>query len=211
MPPCQKGRRLLQKSSPLMLASHNPGKLSEFQFLLRDLAMTLVAYPERGEIVAETGTTYQENAALKAHAVARTQGVYALADDSGVEVDALDGAPGVHSARFVSDDPWTNTREILVRLMDVPWEKRTARMRSVLCLASPDGQEWFFEGVLEGYILGWPRGNNGFGVDPVFSVDGSSSLAELPPDEKNRISHRALAAMRFGQFWSGARDEISRL
>lgn len=194
-----------------MLASHNPGKLKEFQYLLRSLSLTLTAYPGDAEIIAETGTTYHENAALKAHAIAREHGVFALADDSGVEVDALDGAPGIHSARFVSDDPWTNTREILVRLMAVPWQERTARMRSVLCLASPDGQEWFFEGVLEGYILGWPRGHNGFGVDPIFSIDGTSSLAELPHEQKNLISHRALAATKFIEFWSGPDDEIPRL
>lgn len=193
-----------------MLASHNPGKLSEFQFLLRSLPLTLTAYPGDQEIVAETGTTYHENAALKAHAIAQEQGVYALADDSGVEVDALHGAPGIHSARFVSDDPWTNTREILVRLMEVPWEQRTARMRSVLCLTSPEGQEWFFEGVLEGYILGWPRGHNGFGVDPIFSLDGFTALAELSHEEKNRLSHRALAVAQFIQFWSRD-DEIPRL
>lgn len=191
-----------------MLATHNPGKLAEFRALLADLPITLTAYPEKGEIVEETGTTYRENAALKAHALAEPYGVYALADDSGVEVDALDGAPGIHSANFVSDDPWINSREILLRLIEVPWQKRTARMRSVLCLASPEGQEWFFEGVLEGQILGWPRGQNGFGVDPIFSIDGSTSLAELPSDEKNRISHRALAVMRFIQFWPEIADAI---
>lgn len=196
------------KSKRLMLATHNPGKLAEFQALLGRLPIILTAYPGEGEIVKETGTTYRENAALKAHILAQQYGVYALADDSGVEVDALAGAPGVHSANFVSDDPWINSREILLRLIDVPWQKRTARMRSVLCLASPEGQEWFFEGILEGKILGWPRGRNGFGVDPIFSVDGSTSLAELPHDEKNAISHRGLAVMHFIQFWPEIADAI---
>lgn len=190
------------------MATHNPGKLAEFQSLLAGLPITLMAYPEKGEIVEETGTTYRENAALKAHALAEKYGMYALADDSGVEVDALDGAPGIYSANFVSDDPWMNSREILLRLIDVSWPQRTARMKSVLCLASPEGQEWFFEGVLDGQILGWPRGQNGFGVDPIFSIDGSTSLAELPPDQKNAISHRGLAVMHFIQFWPEVADAI---
>ncbi len=198
----------MQKNKRMMLATHNPGKLAEFQALLGKLPITLTAYPGEGEIVEETGTTYWENAALKAHALAEQHGVVALADDSGVEVDALDGAPGIDSANFVSENPWINSREILLRLIDVPWQKRTARMRSVLCLVSPEGQEWFFEGVLEGQILGWPRGHNGFGVDPIFSVDGQTSLAELPHDEKNAISHRGLAVMRLMELWPEIADAI---
>lgn len=176
------------------MATHNPGKLKEFQALFQDAPFQLVAYPEKGEIVAETGVTYLENARLKAHRVAKARGCLALADDSGLEVDALEGLPGIHTADFVSQVAWENTREILRRLLAVPYPQRTARMRATLCLAWPDGQDVFSEGVLEGRILGWPKGQNGFGVDPVFSLDGRRSLAELDPDEKNRISHRALAA-----------------
>ncbi len=177
-----------------MLATHNPGKLKEFRALFQDAPFNLIAYPKKGEIVKETGATYLENARLKAHWVAKTMGCLALADDSGVEVDALEGLPGIHTADFVSQIAWENTREILRRLLTVPDSKRTARMRATLCLAWPDGQDVFCEGVLEGRILGWPKGRHGFGVDPVFSLDGRRSLAELSPDEKNRISHRALAA-----------------
>lgn len=177
----------------VVLATHNPGKLKEFQHLLKDAPFHLVPYPYPGEIIAETGTTYLENARLKAHAAAQKTGVWALADDSGVEVDALGGLPGLISAHFVSQSPWENTREILTRLMETPDWARTACMRAVLCLASPGGTDMWAEGVLQGVILGWPRGHGGFGVDPVFSVDGATALAEMDPAEKNRISHRALA------------------
>ncbi|MCY0879023.1 MAG: RdgB/HAM1 family non-canonical purine NTP pyrophosphatase [Firmicutes bacterium] len=180
-------------SAEVILASHNRGKLREFQQLLAEAPFRLTLWPGSDEIVEETGATYLENARLKAHFVARKTGCAALADDSGIEVDALQGLPGVHSARFVSSDAWENTREILLRLMSQPLSQRTARMRAVVCLAWPDGREVWAEGLLEGVVLGWPRGFGGFGVDPVFSVDGVHALAELSPEEKNQISHRARA------------------
>lgn len=180
-------------SIEVVLASHNPGKVAEFQALFRNSPVIIRPWAGHGEIVPETGETYHDNAWLKARAVAVDTGHLALADDSGVEVDALGGLPGVHSARFVSDHPWENTREILTRLMSVPLSERTARMRAVLCLAAPDGKRWFSEGVVKGVILPWPRGQNGFGVDPVFSVDGRRSLAEWEPEAKNQVSHRARA------------------
>lgn len=176
-----------------MLATHNKGKLSEFRELLADAPFELTLWEGDGEIVEETGDTYLANARLKAHVVAKATGRPALADDSGVEVDALGGLPGIHSARFVSEIPWQNSREILVRLMSVPDQKRTARMRAVLCLAWPDGRDIDAEGIVEGWILGWPKGQHGFGVDPIFSLDGRTALAEMSPAEKNRISHRARA------------------
>lgn len=177
----------------VVLATHNQGKLGEFQALLKPAPFSIIPYPSEQEIIEETGKTYLENARLKAHFVAKSMNMPALADDSGVEVDALDGLPGIHSARFVSSVPWENSREILLRLMDVPPAKRTARMRAILVLAWPDGRDVWAEGVLDGWILSGPRGRNGFGVDPIFTVDGEHSLAELPPDEKNRISHRTKA------------------
>ncbi|MCY0865718.1 MAG: non-canonical purine NTP pyrophosphatase [Sulfobacillus sp.] len=177
----------------VVLASHNPGKLREFAQLFQGAPFELVLWPGRDEIIAETGDTYVENARIKAHYVARQTGHWALADDSGIEVDYLGGLPGVNSAHFVSQNPWENTREILLRLMDAPPTARTARMRAVLCLASPDGAEWLAEGVVEGWILPWPRGTHGFGVDPIFSVNGRESLAEWPEAEKNAVSHRARA------------------
>jgi XTP/dITP diphosphohydrolase len=177
----------------VILATHNRGKLVEFQQLLAHAPFRLEWWGGSDEIVAETGDTYLDNARLKAHFVAQRTRRPALADDSGIEVDALGGLPGVRSANFVSSVPWINTREILLRLMTVPFHQRTACMRAILCLAWPDGREVWAEGVLEGVVLAWPRGSFGFGVDPVFSVDGEHSLAELSPDAKNRISHRALA------------------
>ncbi|PSR28532.1 MAG: non-canonical purine NTP pyrophosphatase [Sulfobacillus thermosulfidooxidans] len=179
---------------PIILASHNPGKLQEFRRLFASTNIRLILDDFGGkEIVEETGTTYHENAELKARAVARRTGHWALADDSGVEVDALGGQPGIHSARFVSDNSWENTREILLRLLDVPWPQRTARMRAVLCLASPDGLVFFAEGVVEGRILTWPKGQAGFGVDPIFSIDGETSFAQWSQELKDRVSHRGMA------------------
>lgn len=177
----------------VILASHNPGKFQEFRDLLATAPFAIKLYPSDQEIVEETGGSYADNARLKAHYVAGVTKNLALADDSGIEVDALDGLPGVHSARFVSSEPWENSREILLRLIAVPRSERGARMRAVLCLAWPDGREILAEGVVEGSILGWPRGQFGFGVDPVFSVDGKTSLAEWKASEKNQISHRARA------------------
>ncbi len=189
----------------VVLATHNPGKLAEFQKLLQDAPFTLEAYASDQEIIEETGTTYLENARLKAHFVARMTGMPALADDSGVEVDALDGLPGIHSARFVSSVSWINSREILLRIMSVPRAERTARMRAVLCLAWPDGHDLWSEGVVEGEIVGWPRGRFGFGIDPIFSVDGTRTLAEISAQEKNRLSHRFLATQSLLEKLRGSR------
>ncbi len=177
----------------MWLATHNPGKLREFQELLKEAPFSIRALDSREEIIEETGTTYLDNARLKAHLVATMRGGLALADDSGVEVDALHGEPGIHSARYVSDVPWINSREILLRLMAVPRPKRTGRMRAVVVLAWPDGQDVWAEGIVEGEIVGWPRGTEGFGIDPIFSTDGVHTLAEIPQQEKNRLSHRYLA------------------
>ncbi|MBX5467859.1 MAG: non-canonical purine NTP pyrophosphatase [Firmicutes bacterium] len=181
----------------MTLASHNRGKWAEFMRLVEPFGVTLtVPEPSPSDLVEETGSTYLENARLKAVTMARTLGVWTLADDSGVEVDALGGLPGVQSARFVSDDPWENTREILLRLMEVPWPRRTARMVAVVVLAAPDGRYWWAEGRVEGRILLWPRGTRGFGVDPIFSVDGVRSLAEVDDAEKDACSHRGEAVRR---------------
>lgn len=187
---------LLWLKREVLLATHNPGKVREFQQLLRDAPFSLSVLKGSGEVAAETGSTYLDNARIKAHTVSQATGRPTLADDSGVEVDALGGLPGIHSARFVSDIPWENSREILTRLIAVPRARRTARMRAVLCIAWPDGRDVWAEGVLEGMILGWPKGHRGFGVDPIFSVDGQRALAEMSADDKNQISHRALAAQK---------------
>lgn len=183
-------------AEPWVIASHNVGKAAEFSRLLTPFGITVrTPFAGEGEIVAETGPTYRENARLKAAAVAR-QGHFALGDDSGLEVEALDGAPGLYTAHFVSDDPWQNNKEVLLRLMDRPWPKRRARMVAALCLAAPDGRVWESEGAVSGWILPFPRGQEGFGVDPIFTVDGRRSLAEWSQAEKDRVSHRGEAVRR---------------
>ncbi len=180
----------------VVLASANPGKLRELQALLSpDLGVVLA--DEMGvTLPPETGSTFAENALLKARAAAQQTGLVAIADDSGLEVDALGGEPGVHSARYAgpeaSDDD--NIALLLRRLAGVPPERRTARFRSVVVVVTPDGTEFVGEGTLEGRITSEPRGGGGFGYDPVFQPLGETrTLAEMTLEEKNRMSHRAQA------------------
>jgi XTP/dITP diphosphohydrolase len=147
--------------------------------------------------VDESGDTFEENACIKALAYAQASGLLTLADDSGLEVDALDGAPGVHSARYAGPQAGDvdRYRKLLDALADVPEEQRSARFRCVVALAQPDGTVYTADGACEGKIGFAPRGEHGFGYDPVFIVEGSGgqTMAELSPDLKNRISHRARA------------------
>lgn len=182
----------------LVLATRNPGKVREIAAIYDHLGivwLSLADVPEIGE-VAEEGATYAANAAAKARAVAAAAGLPALADDSGVEIDALGGAPGIHSARFLAEratDAERNAR-ILHALDEVPAPRRTARYVAAVALALPDGSVRTFEGTCEGAILPTPRGSHGFGYDPIFLVpEFGKSMAQLPPATKNRISHRAQA------------------
>ena len=159
------------------------------------------AFAGGGVVVPETGTTYLENATAKARFVVEQLGQPALADDSGIEVDALSGAPGLRSARYVSDDPGQNVEAVLVHLLEVPWPERTARMRAVVVLASPGGRLYSAEGVIEGHIGMVPRGSNGFGYDPIFVGDDGRTLAEWSAEEKNAVSHRAAALRRLVAAW----------
>ncbi len=185
----------------LLIATNNPGKFREFQQLLESCGWELVAPGDLGiDIdVEESGQTYAENARIKATAYAKASGLVALADDSGIEVDALDGRPGVHSARYggpgLSD---ADRVQLLLReLTDVPDDRRTARFRAVIAIATPDGEVRYAEGVVEGRIGHEPRGENGFGYDPVFVLpDRGLTTAQLSPEEKNRVSHRGRAAER---------------
>jgi len=182
--------------SVLILATRNPGKVDEYTTLLDGLPLrveTLAKYPDVPE-VEETGSTYFENARTKALVVARACGLPALADDSGLEVDALDGRPGVRSARFSGGGPRENIQRLLDELRSVPRERRHARFRCVIVVAHPDGRTLRTEGVCEGAIGQEPRGSSGFGYDPVF-IDRDSGLtfAELPEDTKNGRSHRGRA------------------
>ena len=162
------------------------------------LPFALVSLADAGMTseVAETGATFAENATLKARAYAEASGLLALADDSGLEVDALGGEPGVRSARFGGEDLTDRQRYelLLANLANVPAAARTARFRCVIAIAEPSGEISLADGKVEGMIALAPRGHEGFGYDPVFLVpDRGVTMAELPAAEKNRISHRAEA------------------
>lgn len=181
----------------LLLATNNPGKVREFRRLLAGAPFVVETPAEAGIAleVAETGSSYAENAALKARAFASASGRLALADDSGIEVDALDGAPGMYSARFGGDglDDAGRTALLLEKLAGVPMERRGARYRAVVAVADPDGSVELFEGVQEGRIGFAPRGERGFGYDPVFIIEDGRVQAEIDDAEKDRISHRGQA------------------
>ncbi len=182
----------------LLIATTNPGKVGEYQHLLNGLDYELVSLSEVGitQEVAETGVTYEENALLKAREYAALSGLLTLADDSGLEVDALGGRPGVHSARYAPDSP-ARIRQLLAEMRDIPVGERTARFQCVIALAWPDGRTEITRGTCEGQIAMEARGANGFGFDPVFYVPESGlTMAELPESFKNLISHRARAAQK---------------
>lgn len=182
----------------LLLATHNPGKRRELQALLSDLPLKLLLPAEIGLDLhpVEEGRTYTENALHKAITFARASGLLTLADDSGLEVDALGGAPGVHSARY-HPSPRANDAERRALLLENlrpyprPWR---ARFRAVIALATPAGETHLAEGICEGEIIPEERGVNGFGYDPIFLIpEFSRTMAELSLEEKNRVSHRARA------------------
>ena len=181
----------------LVVATGNLGKLKEIREILGPEVnlLTLQVFPDLPEVV-EDGDTFQANAVKKARTVATLTGHPALGDDSGLEVDALNGAPGVYSARFAGESATDaeNNALLLDRLKDVPEAERTARFRCVVAIAAPDGAAHISEGSCEGRILAVPRGDGGFGYDPLFLVpELDRSFAELPASEKNRISHRGRA------------------
>jgi len=191
----------------LVVATQNAGKLREYRALLADLGIELRSLSDVGDApdVAEIGDTYLTNARAKACALAAHCRLPALADDSGLEVDALGGAPGVRSARFASDAgralhssvDAANRALLLERLRGVPDQRRTARFRCVIVVAHPDGRELVAEGSCEGSIVQTPRGSGGFGYDPVFLYPPlQRTFAELTAEEKDRVSHRALAVER---------------
>ena len=186
----------------LVVATKNPGKVREILEICADwpvgwLTFEQVTWPE----IEETGTTYLENAVLKARGVAESTGHAALADDSGLEVDALGGAPGPRSARYAGTNAGDeeNLRALMRAVAGVPRPGRTARYRAIAAVAWPNGHHLWTEGECEGLLRTRPSGSGGFGYDPIFEPIGwERTMAELPPEEKNRISHRgrALAALR---------------
>ncbi len=183
----------------LLLATTNMHKLEEYRTIFSDIPFRLLSLCDvQLDIdVEETGTTFAENAQLKALAYARASGMFALADDSGLEIDALDGVPGIYSARFagVSTSYAERFRLLLGHLEGLPVSQRTARFRCAIAIAEPSGYCRTVEGTLEGQIAQAPRGQYGFGYDPIFLVpEAGKTTAELMPEEKNRISHRGRAA-----------------
>ncbi len=186
-------------SCKLLLATNNQGKVREFRYLLRQTALDIVSLKEAGlsTVLEETGATFKENAHIKATLAARDSGFLTLADDSGLEVDALNGEPGIRSARYAGPDASDAERVqyLLGKLKGVPAEKRTARFVCVIAIATPAGEVAYSEGECRGLIAFEPRGDHGFGYDPVFLFpELGRTMAELPEDLKNRISHRARAA-----------------
>lgn len=180
----------------IVLATRNPGKIAELRRILSGFDIVgLEEFPEIGDVV-ETGVTFEENALLKAHAVAQQSGLPAVADDSGLCVDVLGGMPGVFSARWSGrhGDDRANLELLLAQVSDVPAAKLTAHFTCVAALALPSGEARAVEGVLPGRLISTPRGGNGFGYDPVFVPEGETrTTAELSAQEKDAISHRGRA------------------
>ncbi len=180
-----------------IIATHNMKKRNELARILGTLGVDILTAEQAGvELtdVEETGTTFEENARLKSQSGCKESGMPCIGDDSGLMVDALDGAPGVYSARYAGDhgnDP-ANIALLLKNLKDIPDEKRTARFVCTICCTYPDGREVVVNGTCEGKIGYAPKGDGGFGYDPVFMV-GDKSFAELTSEEKDKISHRGNA------------------
>ena len=189
----------------LLLATNNPNKVREYSMLLENIPfqLTTLVRESISATVEETGTTMEENARLKATTYASLSGLVALADDSGLEVDALSGRPGSLSARFGGEGISDKQRvaHLLNELRNVPWEKRGARFRCVIAIAAPEEKKVnLCYGECRGIITFEPRGKSGFGYDPVFYLpELGKTMAELSPEEKNRVSHRGRAAHKARQ------------
>lgn len=179
----------------LIIATKNAGKAKEFQQFFAQLHIRVKSLLDFDDLpdVEETGTTFAENARLKAETIAELLDMPVLADDSGLEIDALQGRPGIYSARYagVDKDDEANIRKVLEEMQSVPMEKRTARFVCVLALAEKGKETVITEGYCEGKIALHPAGENGFGYDPIFIPEGyTNTLAELDPSVKQEISHR---------------------
>lgn len=182
----------------IVLATRNPHKIQEITAILCDLGAEWIPYSVFGDAppLTEEGSSLRENAAAKAKAGVTHSGLVTLAEDSALEVDALGGAPGIHSSRFLGEGATDLDRiqEILRQLRTYPWHGRTARFRCVVAVAQPGEETAFAEGKCEGYIAWEPKGTAGFGYDPIFYVpEYGKTLAEVGPIQKNQISHRAKA------------------
>ena len=192
----------------LLLATKNEGKVDEYKSLLQNLTVELVTLAD-GDItitVNETGESLEENARLKATIGATENRLLTLADDSGLEVDALGGKPGFLSARYAGEGASDRDRvnHLLSQLEEVPWQKRSARFRCVIAIATPDGEVQFCSGECRGFIAFEPKGERGFGYDPIFYLpELGKTMAELPLEIKNRVSHRGQAAREARQLLRG--------
>lgn len=188
----------------LLLATSNPGKIREYRLLLNGVGYEMTTLAEEGitKVVTESRNSYEQNSRLKAVTYAKLSHLPTLADDSGLEVDALSGEPGIKSARFAGKAATDADRvtSLLARLEGVPWKKRTARFKCVIAIATPQGQCQTCCGECPGIIALEPRGKNGFGYDPVFFLPAiGKTMAELPLETKNQISHRARASQKARQ------------
>ncbi|MEE6727370.1 XTP/dITP diphosphatase [Pediococcus acidilactici] len=196
-------------SNQILIATKNEGKLKEFKQIFTAKGLEVLSLKDIDEDVdvQENGLTFEENARLKADSYAQAIGIPALADDSGLQIDALNGRPGIFSARYAGDhNDAANNAKVLTELGGVPDEKRTATFHTTVVVRKPDGTELVANGNLRGRILSVPRGENGFGYDPLFYVEEKQkTLAQMTREEKNQISHRALAIQdlltKFDKFW----------
>ena len=185
----------------LLLATTNQGKAREYRHLLKGLPFELVTLTEEGvdKAVDEEGASFEDNAKTKATFYASLSRLITLADDSGLQVDALGGDPGIRSARYAGDEASDKDRVeyLLSKLGEVPWEKRTARFKCVIAVATPEGRTELCQGECQGIIALEAKGDNGFGYDPIFYLsEFDKTLAELPLEIKNQISHRGRAAQK---------------
>lgn len=196
----------------LLLATRNPGKVREITSILEDSGWSFSSAQENVGTPDENGKTFTDNAIAKARFYASAAGLWALADDSGLEVDALGGAPGVYSARYAGENASdADRRELLLsELAKVSAPERRARFVCVVAIANADGAVLnVSEGICVGTLTFAPRGNGGFGYDPLFVPDGyDQTFAELPENVKNRISHRARALLKTKQFLTSAKDHV---
>jgi XTP/dITP diphosphohydrolase len=195
----------------LLLATNNQGKVREYKSLLQNIPYELITFAEQGITteVSEVGGSLEENARLKATVIADQSQLLTLADDSGLEVDALGGEPGPLSARYAGEgaSDMDRVNYLLSRLEGVPWEKRTARFRCVIAIATPNGKAEICSGECQGFITFEPRGEHGFGYDPIFYLpELDKTMAELPLSLKNQVSHRGQAARKAHQLLKRLRE-----
>lgn len=185
-------------SSQIIFATGNAGKMKEIRMILEDLGMEILSMKEAGidADILEDGTTFEENAIIKAKAIAKLCSAVVLADDSGLEIDYLNKEPGIYSARYMGEDTSYHIKNtnLIERLEGVPMEKRTARFVCSIAAVLPDGKVLTSRGTIEGYIGYEEKGENGFGYDPIFYVpEFDCTTAQLSPEQKNQVSHRGKA------------------